>query len=80
MMGPLYWEWIRQYTATDQLLAGMFLFGAALAAGYYATLLLPLSEKLIKWLQALQAALILSIIALTLAAPKLVDLGVIIIK
>jgi len=77
MMGPLYWEWTKQYTATDQLLAGMFLFGAILAGGYYATTLLPLNEKLISWLQKLQAVLILSIIALTLLAPSLIDMGVI---
>lgn len=77
MMGPLYWEWTKQYQATDQLLAGMFLFGAILMAGYYATQLLPLDHKWIKWIQNLQAAAILMIIALTLAAPTLIDLGVI---
>jgi len=76
-MGPLYWEWTRQYTATDQLLAGMFLFGTILAGGYYAVLLLPWDEKLINWLQKFQAVLILSIIVLTLLAPTLVDMGVI---
>jgi len=77
MMGPLYTEWVNQYTATDQLLLGMFLFGAIMMLGYYSTLMLPWNKKIIRWLQNLQAAIILGIIALTLLAPKLVDVGLV---
>lgn len=76
-MGPLYWEWIKQYTATDQLLSMMFIFGACMMFGYYAAPMLPWDPKVIRWIQRLQAATILGIITLTLAAPGLLDLGLI---
>lgn len=80
MMGPLYWEWLRQYQATDQLLAMMFLFGLLLMFGYYGALLLPLSTPKIRWLQNMQAAMIIGLIIMTLAAPRLVDLGIIVME
>lgn len=80
MMGQLYWEWIKQYRATDQLLAMMFLFGLLLMSGYYGALLLPLSNPQIKWIQNIQAAMIIMIIVMTLAAPRLVELGIIVME
>jgi len=78
MMGQLYWEWIKQYQATDQLMVMMFLFGLILMLGYYGSSLLPLDEAQIKWIRNLQAAMIIAVIALTLAAPALVDQGLIV--
>lgn len=79
-MGQLYWEWIKQYQATDQLLAMMFLFGLLLMSGYYGALLLPLSNPQIKWIQNMQAAMIIMLIVMTLAAPRLVELGIIVME
>jgi len=79
-MGPLYWEWIQQSQATDQLMTMLFLFGVSLMVGYYAALLLPWNEKSIKWIQRLQAVAIIGIIVLTLLAPSLVDMGIIIVE
>jgi len=78
MMGQLYWEWIKQYQATDQLMVMMFMFGLILMLGFYGSSLLPLDEAQIKWIRNLQAAMIIAVIALTLAAPTLVDQGLIV--
>lgn len=78
MMGPLYWEWIKQYQATDQLMVMLFLFGVLMMAGYYSAQLLEWEEKHIRWIQNLQATVIILIIGLTLIAPALVDLGIIV--
>jgi len=80
MMGPLYWEWIKQYQATDHLMVMMFVYGLLLIAGYYGAALLPWDPKQIKWIQNIQAITIIAIIILTLAAPTLVDLGIIVME
>jgi len=78
MMGQLYWEWIKQYQATDQLMSMMFAFGLLLMFGYYGADLLPWDPDQIRWIKNLQAAMIIAVIALTLAAPGLVDHGIIV--
>lgn len=80
MMGQLYWEWIRQYQATDQLMAMMFAFGILLMFGYYGAELLPWDPAQIRWIKNIQAAMIIAVIALTLAAPALVDQGLIVME
>ena len=80
MMGPLYWEWIRQYQATDQLLALMFLFGALMMFGYYAAGWIGFSEKITKYIKNILAAWIIGLILMTLAAPSLVGMGLILME
>jgi len=80
MMGQLYWEWIKQYQATDQLMTLMFGFGLLLMFGFYGSSLLPWDDAQIRWIRNLQAAMIIAVIALTLAAPSLVDHGIIVME
>lgn len=80
MMGPLYWEWIKQYQGTDNLMAMMFGFGLLLMIGYYGADLLPWDPRQIRWIKNIQAAMIIGIIILTLAAPALVDQGIIVME
>ena len=77
MMGPQYLEWVKQYQANNKLMVMLFVFGLILMGGYYGALLLPLPSSKIKWLQNIQAAMIIMIIVMTLAAPSLIDLGII---
>lgn len=62
------------------MMAMMFVYGLLLMFGYYGAALLPWDPKQIKWIQNAQAALIIAIIILTLAAPGLVDQGIIVME
>lgn len=79
-MGPQYLEWVKQYQANDKLMTMLFVFGLILMGGYYGALLLPIPKPKIKWLQNIQAAMIIMIIVMTLAAPRLIDLGIIVME
>lgn len=77
-MGPLYWDWVDQYQSTDRLMAMMFVFGMLLMVGYYGSEWLSQDPAKIRWVKNIQAAIIIAIIIMTLAAPSLVDAGIIV--
>ena len=77
-MGPLYWDWVNQYQATDRLMAMMFVFGLLLMAGYYGSEWISQDPAIVRWVKNIQAAIIIAIILMTLAAPSLVEAGIIV--